>query len=458
MRYLPLTADEQKQILDLCGAKNFEDLIQGIPEELRLKKLLDLPPALSEPELIEHLETLASKNTGATMQSHLGQGVYDHTWPSVIDQLTNRGEFLTAYTPYQPELSQGTLQAIFEFQSCVAELLGMEVANASLYDGATSVLEAVLMAARTRPQNNAVVYLSEGVYPNTRKILESCLADQGIEVRTWWSDPKSFLSTQKTFSDSSEEERPVAFVLQSPNRWGLIEDWNEVVALSQKHKARSVAYVSHGLSLGLFETPGSAGVDIAVAEGQSFGIPVGFGGPHLGLFACKRADIRQMPGRLVGITEDSRGERAFCVTLSTREQHIRREKATSNICSNQNLMALRALMYLTLMGPNGLSQVAKDCRSMAYYVRSALKKKFASSRRELQVLEGELFNEITLLAGPKESLWVDEKISQAQELGVLIGLEVDVPKQSGFVKGLNIAFTERHRKEHLDKVIEILGA
>lgn len=457
MRYLPLSAEERKEILDLCGVDDFQGLIQAIPDELRLKGLLDLPPALSEPELMEHLESLANKNTGAWMQSHLGQGVYDHTWPSVIDQITNRGEFLTAYTPYQPEVSQGTLHAIFEFQSVISEILGMEIANASLYDGATSVLEAVLMAARTRPQNNPIVYVAEGIYANTRKILESCLADQGIEVRTWKADPQTLTCTQASFQDSAEE-RPVAFVLQSPNRWGLIEDWNEVTALSEKHNARSIAYVGHALSMGLFQSPGNAGIDIAVSEGQSLGIPVGFGGPHLGLFTCKRADIRQMPGRLVGLTEDARGQRAFCVTLSTREQHIRREKATSNICSNQNLMALRALMYLTLMGPEGLTRIARDCRSLAYYVRSALQKKFVESKRELQVLDGEVFNEITILAGQKESLWVDEKIAQAQELGILVGLEVEIPKQSGFVRGLNIAFTERHRKIHLDKLIELLGA
>lgn len=457
MRYLPLTNNERQEILKLCGVSNFKDLIQAIPEELQLKGLLDLPPALSEPEIMDELESLASQNTATSMQSHLGQGVYDHTWPSVIDQLSNRGEFLTAYTPYQPEVSQGTLQAIFEFQSVISEILGMEISNASLYDGATSVLEAVLMAARTRPQNNPVVYVSEGCYPNTRKILETCLSDQGIEVRTWKADPHSLLSTPESFQNS-ENIKPVAFVLQSPNKWGLIEDWSAVNKLSKSHDARSIAYVSHILSMGTYQSPGHADVDIAVAEGQPLGIPVGFGGPHLGLFTCKRADIRQMPGRLVGVTEDSRGERAFCVTLSTREQHIRREKATSNICSNQNLMALRALMYTTLMGPNGFKEIARHCRSSAYYVRSALQKKFIESNRELKVVDGEIFNEITIFAGHKDALWIDEKIAAAQEIGILIGLEIEVPKNSNYVKGLNIAFTERHRKEHLIKLIEILGA
>jgi glycine dehydrogenase subunit 1 len=457
MRYLPLTEAEQKQILDLCGHTSFEDLKADIPEELRLKGLLDLPPALSEPELIEHLDHLSNKNPGSWMQSHLGQGVYDHSWPSVIDQLCNRGEFLTAYTPYQPELSQGTLQAIFEFQSMIAELMGMEVANASLYDGATSALEAALMAARTRPQNEQVVYVSEGIYPNSRKVIESCLADQGFEVRTWKADPKTFLSTASTWTGASNE-RPAAFILQSPNRWGLVEDWNEAKILAENQNSRSVGYVGHALSLGLFQSPGAAGLDLAVAEGQSLGIPAGFGGPHLGLFACQKSDVRQMPGRLVGLTEDIRKQQAFCVTLSTREQHIRREKATSNICSNQNLMALRALMYMTLMGPEGLFRVARDSRSKAYYVRDSLKKRFGESGRELTLLGGELFNEVTVLVGPKDSLWIDDVLNRTQEQGILAGVPVSVPTESGFVKGLTLAFTERHKKHHLDRLVEILGA
>jgi glycine dehydrogenase subunit 1 len=458
MRYLPLTDAEQKKILDLCGVKSFEDLKNAIPEELRIKGLLDLPPALTEPDLVEHLESLANKNQGAWMQSHLGQGVYDHTWPTAIDQIINRGEFLTAYTPYQPELSQGTLQAIFEFQSMVCEVLGMEVANASLYDGATSALEAALMAARTRPDNEQVIYVSEGIHTSARKVIESCLADQGFELRTWKADPKTFLCTAASWT-GGKDERPAAFILQSPNKWGLVEDWAEVKTLADRQGARSVAYVSHVLSMGAFEAPGHAGVDIAVAEGQTLGIPVGFGGPHLGLFACRRADIRQMPGRLVGLTEDARGQQAFCVTLSTREQHIRREKATSNICSNQNLMAMRALMYLTLMGHAGLQKVAKLSRSGAHYVRSALEKKFpASSDREIRVLGGELFNEVTLLVGPHETLWLEDVMSRTQEQGILAGVVVSVPAESGYVKGLTMAFTERHKKQDLDRLVEILGA
>ena len=456
MRYLPLTEDEKTRILEKCGVGSFEELTPNIPEELRVKGLLNLPSRMSEAELLETLEKLSSINKGAWMQNHLGQGVYDHTCPTWIDQILGRGEFLTSYTPYQPEVTQGTLQGIFEFQSMIAELFGMEVSNASLYDGATAVLEAVLMAVRTRKNNKPIVYISEGTYDNTRKILESCLPDMGIEVRTWWADPKSLESTPETFENDCGGA-PAAIVLQSPNRWGVVEDWAGLDSVAKKENARSVAYVSHALSLGIFSPPGEHDIDIAVGEGQALGIPPGFGGPHLGLFCCKKADIRQMPGRLVGHTEDARGQQAFCVTLSTREQHIRREKATSNICSNQNLMALKAAMYMTAMGPEGLSKLGKGLRSRIFYLRTAIENKFKEKNIPHQVVQGELFNELTIMVGPKHSLWVDEKITQAQDQGILIGLDVSVPRSSGCVRGLNIAVTERHYQSDLDKLVEILG-
>ncbi len=456
MRYLPLTEEEKTRILKLCGVNNFEELTPNIPNDLRVNGLLNLPPRLSEFELLETLETMSTTNKGAWMQNHLGQGVYDHTCPTWIDQIVGRGEFLTSYTPYQPEVTQGTLQSIFEFQSMIADLYGMEVSNASLYDGATSVLEAVLMAVRTRKNHKPIVYVSEGTYDNTRKILESCLPDMGIEVRTWWADPQSLTSTPESFVNDCDGA-PAAIVLQSPNRWGIVEDWSDLKKVADLQDSRSIAYVSHALSLGVFSPPGESDIDIAVGEGQSLGIPPGFGGPHLGLFCCKKADIRQMPGRLVGATEDARGKVAYCVTLSTREQHIRREKATSNICSNQNLMALRAAMYMTSMGPEGMNKIAKGLRSRIFYLRDALQKNFQASGSPHSVVQGELFNELTVLVGPKQSLWVDEKITQAQDQGILIGLEVTVPKRSGYIKGLNIAVTERHYQSHLDKIVEILG-
>lgn len=456
MRYLPLTEVEKDRILKNCGVKSFEELTSCIPDKLRVKGLLNLPPQLSEAELLETLESMSMTNKGAWMQNHLGQGVYDHTYPAWIDQIVGRGEFLTSYTPYQPEVTQGTLQSIFEFQSMIAELYGMEVSNASLYDGATSVLEAVLMATRTRKNNKPVVYITEGVYDNTRKILESCLPDMGIEVRTWWADPNEFKSTPESFENDCGGS-PAAVVMQSPNRWGVVESWAELDQVSQSCEARSIAYVSHAISPALFSPPGEHNIDIAVGEGQALGIPPGFGGPHIGLFCCKKADVRQMPGRLVGRTVDDRGQDAYCVTLSTREQHIRRERATSNICSNQNLMALRAAMYMTSMGPEGMNKLAKGLRSRIIYLKTELETLFKDSGLSHAVVPGELFNELTVLVGPKDSLWVDEKITLAQDQNILIGLEIDVPKRSGFVKGLNIAVTERHYKSDLDKIVKLLG-
>lgn len=457
MRYLPLSPDERKMILELCEVKSFEELTANIPTELRLKGQLDLEPALSEIELREHIADLGAKVGARKMQSHLGQGVYDHSWPAVMDQIVNRGEFLTAYTPYQPEISQGTLQMIFEFQSMISGLMGLEVANASLYDGATAVVEAVLMAARLKGLKSGTVYVSEGTYGKNRNLLATYLEPLGFKIETWVADPQTFLSQAKTLSGHDAKDA-VAVVLQSPNKWGLVEDWKEVSAAGQALQCKSIASISHALSLALFSSPGEAGVDIAVGEGQSLGIPVGFGGPHLGLFCCKKNDVRQMPGRLVGATLDSKGQRAFCVTLSTREQHIRRERATSNICSNQNLIALRAAIYLALMGPVGLKKVADISRNLAFEAREQLKKALQKTHSDIQVLEGDLFNEVTLLAPPRQSLWLDEVLARGEKEKVLAGLRVDVPRASGFVGALNVAFTEKHTLQHIEKLVHLFSS
>ncbi len=455
MRYLPLSALEKEKILKVCGASSFEDLSSAVPSDLRVKGLLDLEPALCESELIEHLKDLAKKNKGASFQSHLGQGVYDHSWPVVIDQIQNRGEFLTAYTPYQPEISQGTLQVIFEFQSMISTLYGMEISNASLYDGATAVVEGVLMAARLKGLKSGTVYISEGTYDRARRVIETYLKPLGFELKTWWADSKTFLSQAQTLES---EENVAAVLLQSPNKWGLVEDWAELKKASEILQTKSLAYVSHPHSLALYATPGEHDIDIAVGEGQPLGIPVGFGGPHLGLLTCKKSDVRQMPGRLVGATVDAKGQRAFCVTLSTREQHIRRERATSNICSNQNLMALRAGLYMSLMGPQGLKKVALLSKSKAEYARSEIRELFAKKDPEIKVLEGEAFNEISLLVPQKRALWLDQCLSQAEKAELIPGAVVEVPRPSGFMKTLTLAFTEKHKKQHIDHLIENLCA
>lgn len=461
MRYLPLSGEERQRILRLCGVESFEELTSDIPESLRLKGLLDFDPALSESELLEHLGELAEKNIGAKMTCHLGQGVYDHSWPVAIDQLTNRGEFFTAYTPYQPEISQGTLQTIFEFQSMISDLYGLEVANASLYDGATAVVEAALMAARMQniapAKTGGVLLVSEGTYDRVVAVLRTYLEPLNISVVRWEASVSKFLSSADINPWPDLGGKPVVgAVMQSPNKWGLVEDWSELTRFAGLLQTKSIAYVAHAHSPAIFQAPGEANVDLAVGEGQALGLPMGYGGPHLGLLACRMKDVRQMPGRVVGATEDLHGNRAFCITLAGREQHIRREKATSNICSNQNLMALRTGIYMTLMGPAGLKQVAETSRSAACYARELLKPRLAKKYPEIRVLDGDVFNEIALLVPQKRSLWFDEVRAAGERLGILPGCRVEVPGASGFVGALVTAFTEKHSRRDIERVVDIL--
>ena len=455
MRYLPLTDTDRQKILGACGVKSFDDLVTQVPAELRLKGLVDLPPALSEIELDRHLSELADKNTAAKMACFLGQGVYDHSWPSVIDQITNRGEFLTAYTPYQPEISQGTLQVIFEFQSMIAELMAMDVSNASMYDGATALVEAILMAARTKGMKNGLVYLPEGLYPNTRLVLESYLKPLGFKFETWWANSKTFALEAKTLQIPSEPV--VGLVMQSPNKWGVVEDWNELNTAAEALGTKSIAYVTHAMLPAVFAAPGEAGVDLVCGEAQTLGIPMGLGGPHLGILCCKKTDVRQMPGRLIGLTEDAKGQPAFCITLATREQHIRREKATSNICSNQNLMAVRSTLFLSLMGPRGLDRIVELSRSKATLAKKLLTASLAKSAPEIKILESTYLNEICLLVPQKHSLWIEDALLRCQNENLLAGCKVTVPGASGYVGGLTIAFTEKTTNESIEQLAQLLA-
>lgn len=455
MRYLPLNEETRSKILNLCGVPSFEALTAPIPKDLRLSRLLDLEPALSESELLSHLQQIGSQNAAASMTSYLGQGVYDHTWPVVVDYLSGRGEFLTAYTPYQPEVSQGTLQSIFEYQSMIASLANFEVSNASLYDGATAAVEAVLMAARMQKKEGGKVLIANGLFIETKKVLRTYLDPLGFELVPWVIDPDTMTCSAKTLNSDIKAGEVVAVLLQSPNRWGLVESWQTLKDVTDKLGSVSVAVVGHVHSLALFEPPGSFNIDIAIGDGQPLGIPVGFGGPHLGLFCCHKKDVRQMPGRLIGATKDMNGKRAYCVTLATREQHIRREKATSNICSNQSLMALRAAMYMTLMGPEGLKKVADLSHAKAVYLRNSLLD-LTRNRDDLFISEGEMFNEFTIFVPQKNALWIDLALKAAEDQGVVLGHPVDIPVSTGFVKGISIAVTEKHLRSDLDRVVEIV--
>ncbi|HWR09114.1 aminomethyl-transferring glycine dehydrogenase subunit GcvPA [Sporomusa sp.] len=365
--YLPHTEEDRKAMLAAIGVAKGEDLFADVPEEVRLCRLLDLPEALSEPELAKHMAALAGTN--ANLQEYtcfLGAGAYDHYIPSVIDHILRRSEFYTAYTPYQPEISQGYLQALWEYQALIAELTGLEVSNSSLYDGGTGLAEAAMLAANVNGRKEFLV--AKTVHPHYRAVLNTYAIDRGCTL-TEIGYQDGVLDTNELQSKLSKTV--AAVIVQSPNFFGCIEELKTVVDAAHAQGALVIAAVDP-ISLGLLEAPGTFGVDIAVGEGQSLGIPLSFGGPYLGFFATTEKLMRKIPGRIVGQTVDHDGNRGFVLTLQTREQHIRREKATSNICSNEALCALAAAVYLNTMGKEGLQQVAALSLHKAHYAYKQL--------------------------------------------------------------------------------------
>src|SRR4051812_26358071 len=354
-------------MLKQIGLNSAADLFSSIPEELRLQRPLNTPTALSELELLNGFERMADANLSAKRTSFVGAGAYSHYIPTVVDHIISRSEFFTAYTPYQPEISQGTLQAIFEFQTLICQLTGMDVANASMYDGSTAMAEAVLMAERVTRRSRVLV--SDAVHPEYMQVAETYVAHAGIELlRTGFDEA----SGRTVLDDASLDDKVAAVVVQSPNFFGCVEDLKDFADKVHAVGALLVVVVTESASFGLLRSPGACGADIVVAEGQSFGVPVSYGGPYVGLFATRDKYARQIPGRLAGIAYDKEGRRGFVLTLATREQHIRREKATSNICTNEGLIALAATIYMTTMGRAGLQEVAAHCAQKAAYARKAI--------------------------------------------------------------------------------------
>src|ERR1700687_3060318 len=350
-------------MLHQVGLNSAEELFDSIPKALRLSRNLNTPAALSEIELLAGFEQLATQNSGAGRTSFLGAGAYQHYIPTIVDHIISRSEFFTAYTPYQPEISQGTLQAIFEFQTLVCQLTGMEIANASMYDGSTALAEAVLMAERVTKRSKVIA--SSAVHPQYLEVAHTYVQHAGIELQHAPFDSTSGQTPNSAFD--SIDDQTAAIVVQSPNFFGCIED---VKALSEKAHAKGallIVAVTEAMSFGLLRSPGACSADIVVAEGQSFGVPLSFGGPYVGLFATRDSYARQIPARLVGEAYDKKGRRGFVLTLATREQHIRREKATSNICTNEGLIALAATVYLETMGRRGIQEVATQCTQKAHY-------------------------------------------------------------------------------------------
>lgn len=361
MRYVPHTEQDRQAMLAAIGVSSVEELFSDIPESLRLKKPMAIPAGLSEPEVKKVVSGLSKKNeTIDDYISFLGAGAYDHYIPSFVDQLLLRSEFYTAYTPYQPEISQGTLQSIYEYQTLICELTGMDVANASMYDGASALAEAAAMACDRKSQ----VVVSSAVHPEYRETLATYASGQGIEIRV--AEHAGGVSPASSFEPLVSKDTG-AIIVQYPNFFGNVEDLRSLADLAHANGALLVVAVVDPVSLGILESPGKCGADIVVGEGQSFGNSISFGGPYLGFFAAKEKYVRRMPGRIVGATIDNKGQKAFVLTLQAREQHIRREKATSNICSNEALCALAANMTLCALGKEGLREMAYLSLQKAHY-------------------------------------------------------------------------------------------
>ncbi len=442
MRYIPTTDAERRAMLDAIGVASIDDLLAAVPAGLRQRAAIDLPAGEPEPDLLRRLKTLAAKNGDTDRYtSFLGAGVYSHFQPSVVPHLALRAEFLTSYTPYQPEVAQGTLQAIFEFQTMVAALFGMEIANASMYDGSTALAEAVLMARRITRRGR--VLLARSVHPEYREVVRTYSRHVGLvfEEVPWTADgtvdPKRL----------PVDDRVAAVVVGYPNFFGVVEPLPALAEAAHRVGALLVTSTPEPLALGVLEGPGRLGADIATGEGQAFGVPLSYGGPHVGLFATRDRFLRQMPGRLAGETVDAEGRRGYVLTLSTREQHIRREQATSNICTNSGLIALLVTVYLSALGRKGLARLARQNYARAEYAKGRL------ARKGLRFpFAGPTFNEFVVeTRGPAAPL-VRRLLADRLIAGLpLARFYPDLPQ------GLLVCVTEQHPREAIDRLVDALA-
>jgi glycine dehydrogenase subunit 1 len=441
MRYLPLTQSDRQAMLSVIGANNIDDLFIDVPEEARLSgPIAGLPMHASEMAVERHMAALSRQNMAASHHPFfLGAGAYKHHVPASVDHLIQRGEFLTAYTPYQPEIAQGTLQMLFEFQTQVARLYGCDVANASMYDGSTACWEAISMAGRVTKRSN--VLLSSGLHPHYVAVAKTMARFTGDTLDT--STPTLSAQTDsKRLIDGITPETSCV-VVQYPDILGRINDLTAIAAKAHEHGALLIAVVTEPVALGAIRSPSEMGADIVVGEGQSIGVGLQFGGPYVGLFACKEKFVRQMPGRLCGETVDAEGKRGFVLTLSTREQHIRREKATSNICTNSGLCALAFSVHMTLLGERGLRDLATLNHGMAVQAADRL-----MQVPGVEVVNDAFFNEFTLkLSKPSRDIvrqLADRKILGGVSLGRLY------PEQSALENGLLVAVTEVVTSEDIE--------
>jgi glycine dehydrogenase subunit 1 len=445
MPYFLNNAADQKTMLKAIGVDSIDDLFAMVPRELRLDRPLDVPPALGELELTAHANDLAAKNAAAgSGLCFLGGGSYDHFVPAVVDYIASRSEFVTSYTPYQPEVSQGNLQALFEYQSLISQLTGMDYSNSSLYDGGSAAAEAVLMAMSVARRPDRVL-VAKSVHPDYRQILATYMANLDVEVVVL-DTPGGTLDPEML--RAAVNDKTACLLLQQPNFFGCVEKIETLARIVHEAGASLVASVDP-ISLGLLKRPGDAGADIVVAEGQSLGTPMQFGGPYLGILACREQFLRRMPGRLVGQTVDRQGRRCWVLTLQTREQHIRRDRATSNICTNQALLAVRAAIYLATMGPTGLADVANLCLQKAHYAAERLT---AGGRWQL-AFQQPTFKEFVVRASDGR---VDQRLADAQKAGIFAGLPLGrwYPELQDC---LLVAVTEKRTKAEIDRLAETLG-
>jgi glycine dehydrogenase subunit 1 len=441
MRFMPHTEGDVASMLETIGAKQLDDLIAHVPANLRASATINLEPGRSEADVVREISALATRNTGASgYTSFLGAGYYRHYVPAAVRAVIARAEFATSYTPYQAEASQGTTQAIFEFQTLITQLTGMEVANASMYDGASAAAEAVLMARRLMPKRR-VVALSRALWPEYRATIRTYLsALDGLDIIEVPFDHATG-ATDAAALDRVANDRLLCTVTGYPNAFGVIEPLGAIAQTTHRAGALAISATAEGIALGLLRSPGELGIDLAVGEGQSFGLPLQFGGPGVGFMAARTTHIRQMPGRLVGQTRDRDGRRAFCLTLNTREQHIRRERATSNICTNHSLCALAATVYLSLMGRSGLRELAERNVELAHHAADVLAA--AGIRRRFS---GPFFNEFALqLASPSAAL----KAAERGQILAGVALADDYPELSD---GLLVSVTEMNRDEEFARL------
>ena len=436
MRYISNTPAQQKEMLGVIGATSIEDLLVRIPAKARLSRPLNLPSAMAEMDLVRHLRGIAAQNASAEdFACFLGAGSYDHSVPSPINHLISRGEFFTAYTPYQPEASQGTLRTIFEYQTMIAELTGMDVANASLYDGGSSLAEGVLMAHAVTGRDGIV--LSRGVNPLYRQVVETYVEGPSLRIT---SAPLADGITDGDALKKAVTEKTAAVVVQYPNFFGCLEDVKGAAEVAHAAGALLIV-VADPVNLGLLEPPGALGADLVVGEGQGLGVPMSFGGPNLGVFAAKQELVRRMPGRLVGATVDLDGQRGFVLTLQTREQHIRREKATSNICTNVALCALMATIYVSIMGKRGIRKVGELSVAKAHYAAAAFTKVPGVRLR----FGAPFFKEFTLQL-PKAP---DRVVKRLAKDRILAGLPLK-PFDRQYKDCLLVAVTEKRTRDEID--------